>query len=76
MTPENDRFIMTKNQILARITGYLGGRTSEEIFFGDVSTGASNDIEVATRLARAMVTEYGMSSLGPVQYDQIKDLSS
>lgn len=70
MTPENDRFIMTKNQILARITGYLGGRTSEEIFFGDVSTGASNDIEVATRLARAMVTEYGMSSLGPVQYDQ------
>ncbi|HCY67272.1 MAG TPA: cell division protein FtsH, partial [Firmicutes bacterium] len=60
MTPENDRFIMTKNQILARITGYLGGRTSEEIFFGDVSTGASNDIEVATRLARAMVTEYGM----------------
>lgn len=70
MTPENDRFIMTKNQILARITGYLGGRASEEIFFGDVSTGASNDIEVATRLARAMVTEYGMSSLGPVQYDQ------
>lgn len=70
MTPENDRFIMTKNQILARITGYLGGRTSEEIFFGDVSTGASNDIEVATRLARAMVTEYGMSSLGPVQLEQ------
>lgn len=70
MTPENDRFLMTKNQMLARITGYLGGRSSEEIFFKDVSTGASNDIEVATKLARAMVTVYGMSSLGPVQYDQ------
>ena len=61
MTPEKDRFLMTKNQLLARITGYLGGRTSEEIFFGDVSTGASNDIEKATQLARAMVTTYGMS---------------
>lgn len=70
MTPEQDRFLMTKNQMIARITGYLGGRSSEEIFFNDVSTGASNDIEVATRLARSMVTEYGMSALGPVQYDQ------
>jgi cell division protease FtsH len=47
----------------------LGGRTSEEIFFGDVSTGAQNDIEVATRIARMMVTEYGMSPLGPIQYE-------
>ena len=70
MTPEKDRFLMTKNQMLARITGYLGGRTSEEIFFGDVSTGASNDIEVATDLARSMVTQYGMSELGPVQYEK------
>ena len=70
MTPENDRFLMTKNQLLARITGYLGGRTSEEIFFGDVSTGASNDIEVATNIARSMVTEYGMSNLGPIQYEK------
>lgn len=70
MTPENDRFLMTKNQLLARITGYLGGRTSEEIFFGDVSTGASNDIEVATQIARSMVTEYGMSDLGPIQYEK------
>lgn len=70
MTPENDRFLMTKNQLLARITGYLGGRTSEEIFFGDVSTGASNDIEVATNIARGMVTEYGMSELGPIQYEK------
>ncbi|MBM3909194.1 MAG: cell division protein FtsH, partial [Firmicutes bacterium] len=69
MTPEEDRFLMTKNQLVARIIGYLGGRTSEEIFFGDVSTGAQNDIEVATRIARMMVTEYGMSSLGPIQYE-------
>lgn len=69
MTPEEDRFLMTKNQLIARIIGYLGGRTSEEIFFGDVSTGAQNDIEVATRIARMMVTEYGMSSLGPIQYE-------
>lgn len=70
MTPAQDHFLMTKNQMLARITGYLGGRTSEEIFFGDVSTGASNDIEVATQLARSMVTQYGMSDLGPVQYEK------
>ena len=74
MTPEEDRFLMTKNELIARIVGYLGGRTSEEIFFQDVSTGAQNDIEVATRIARAMVTEYGMSSLGPIQYE--KDTSS
>lgn len=70
MTPEKDRFLLTKNQMMARITGYLGGRTSEEIFFGDVSTGASNDIEVATQLARSMVTQYGMSDLGPIQYER------
>jgi cell division protease FtsH len=51
------------------ITGLLGGRTSEEIFFDDVSSGASNDIQRATRLARSMVTEYGMSDLGPIQYE-------
>ena len=71
MTPEDDRFLVTKNELMARITGYLGGRTSEEIFFEDISTGAHNDIEVATRIARAMVVEYGMSSLGPIQYEQV-----
>ena len=70
MTPEDDRFLMTKNELIARITGLLGGRTSEEIFFQDVSTGASNDIEQATRLARLMVTEFGMSDLGPIQYER------
>ena len=69
MTPEDDRFLLSKAELEARIIGYLGGRSSEEIFFKDVSTGASNDIEVATRIARLMVTEYGMSSLGPIQYE-------
>ncbi len=70
MTPDDDRFLMTKNELIARITGLLGGRTSEEIFFKDVSTGASNDISEATRLARLMVTEFGMSELGPIQYER------
>ena len=70
MTPEDDRFLLSKSELEARIIGYLGGRSSEEIFFKDVSTGASNDIEVATRIARSMVTEYGMSALGPIQYER------
>ena len=69
MTPEEDRFLLTKSELEARIVGYLGGRTSEEVFFEDISTGASNDIEVATRIARMMVTELGMSPLGPIQYE-------
>jgi cell division protease FtsH len=70
MTPDEDRFLLTKKELEARIVGYLGGRSSEEIFFNDISTGAHNDIEVATRIARLMVTEYGMSSLGPIQYEK------
>ena len=69
MTPEEDRFILTKKELEARIVGYLGGRSSEETFFDDVSSGAQNDIEMATRIARMMVTELGMSSLGPIQYE-------
>jgi len=70
MTPEDDRFLLTKKELLAQITGLLGGRASEEIFFDDISTGAENDIQEATRLARMMVTEFGMSDLGPIQYEQ------
>ncbi|MCQ2801270.1 MAG: ATP-dependent zinc metalloprotease FtsH [Bacilli bacterium] len=70
MTPEDDRFLLSKAELEARIIGFLGGRSSEEIFFDDVTTGASNDIEVATQIARSMVTEYGMSSLGPIQYER------
>lgn len=69
LAPETDHYNLTKSQLIARIVGYLGGRTSEEIFFKDVSTGASNDIEMATRIARRMVTEFGMSPLGPIQYE-------
>ncbi|WP_343018379.1 ATP-dependent zinc metalloprotease FtsH [Catenibacterium mitsuokai] len=69
MTPREETYFSTKKQLLATITGYMGGRTAEEIFFGDVSSGAHNDIEQATRIARMMVTELGMSKLGPIKYD-------
>ena len=70
MTPEEDRFLLTKKELEARIVGYLGGRTSEEIFFDDISSGAQNDIEMATQIARVMVCELGMSELGPIQYER------
>ena len=70
MTPEEDRFLLTKKELIARIVGYLGGRSSEEVFFDDISSGAQNDIEMATRIARMMVTELGMSELGPIQYER------
>ncbi len=67
--PDEDRHSMTKNEILSTIKRALAGRIAEEIKFGDVTTGASNDFEKATELARRMVTQYGMSdSLGPIQY--------
>ena len=55
--------------MLEQITGLLGGRVSEELNFGEITTGAHNDFEKATKIARAMVTEYGMSDLGPVQLE-------
>ena len=69
MIPEEETFLQTKTSLLARITGYLGGRVAEEIVFGDVTTGAYQDFQTATKIARAMVTEYGMSDLGPIQYE-------
>ncbi len=66
--PEDDRHQMTKEELLAQITMSLGGRLAEEIKFGDVTTGASNDFQKATELARRMVTQYGMSELGPIQF--------
>ena len=69
MTPKEEKIMTTKKDLIARITGLMGGRASEEIFIGDISTGAYNDIERATKTARDMVTLYGMSDLGPVQYD-------
>lgn len=70
MTPKDEGFLMTKKQLIARITGLLGGRAAEELTFNDISTGAQNDIEKATKIARAMVTQFGMSSLGTVQYEE------
>ena len=70
MMPKEETYLATKSQLLQRITGLLGGRVSEEIHFKEVTTGAHNDFEKATKIARAMVTEYGMSDLGPVQLEQ------
>ncbi len=70
MTPEKETMLSTKKQLLAEITSFLGGRVAEEIMFDTVTTGAYNDFERATAIARAMVTEYGMSELGPIQYEQ------
>ena len=69
MLPKEDRFFMTKPELLDKIVGLLGGRVAEEITFGEVSTGAHNDFQRATAIARSMVTEYGMSDkLGPLQF--------
>lgn len=71
MLPKEEKIaILTKNELLAQITGLLAGRVSEELFFGEISTGASDDFSRATKIARAMVTEYGMSDLGAVQLEQ------
>ena len=69
MLPKEERYTATKRELLERIAGLLGGRVSEEVVFGEITTGAHNDFEQATKIARAMVTEYGMSSLGPVQFE-------
>lgn len=69
MTPKDETYFETKQQLLAEIAGFMGGRVAEEIFFGDISSGAANDIQQATRIARMMVTELGMSELGPIKYD-------
>ncbi|MDE5715831.1 MAG: ATP-dependent zinc metalloprotease FtsH [Anaeroplasmataceae bacterium] len=70
MMPKEETYFSTKTELTESIVGFLGGRVAEELIFSDVSTGAHNDFQQATRIARAMVTEYGMSSLGPVQYEQ------
>ena len=70
MIPKEERYTSTKKELLEQITGLLGGRVSEELNFGEITTGAHNDFEKATKIARSMVTEYGMSDLGPVQLEQ------
>ncbi|MDO4701225.1 ATP-dependent metallopeptidase FtsH/Yme1/Tma family protein [Erysipelotrichaceae bacterium OH741_COT-311] len=70
MTPKEEKFMRTRKDLMASITSYMGGRVAEEIYFDDITTGAYGDIESATKIARDMVTIYGMSDLGPIQYDQ------
>ena len=69
MLPKEETFLSTKKELLETISGLLGGRVAEELIFHEVTTGAHNDFEKATKIARAMVTEYGMSDLGPVQFE-------
>jgi cell division protease FtsH len=73
--PEEDRYLRHRNKFKADLAALLGGRAAEEIIFRDVTTGASNDLERATKLARAMVTQYGMSEkLGPLTFGEKEEL--
>ncbi|MCI8793771.1 MAG: ATP-dependent zinc metalloprotease FtsH [Bacilli bacterium] len=70
MLPTEEKMaINTRKELIAQITGLLGGRVAEELFLGEVTTGASDDFKRATKIARAMVTEFGMSDLGPIQLE-------
>ena len=71
MLPKEDKIgIMTKEELECQITGLLGGRASEKLFLSETTTGASDDFKKATRIARSMVTKYGMSDLGPMQLEE------
>ncbi|HZD57191.1 MAG TPA: ATP-dependent zinc metalloprotease FtsH [Anaerolineales bacterium] len=75
MLPEEDRTLMPRKKLLADMVGLLGGRAAEEVVFDDITSGASNDLERVTRMARAMVTRLGMSdALGPMVYGQKEEL--
>lgn len=73
ITPKKERILNSKNELLDTITSYMGGRCAEELFFDDITTGASGDIQSATRIAKDMVQTYGMSDLGPIQYNSGND---
>jgi cell division protease FtsH len=73
--PEEDRTLMPRKKLIADMIGFLGGRAAEELVFDDITSGASNDLERVTRMARAMVTRLGMSdALGPMVYGQKEEL--
>ncbi len=69
MQPKEETYLSTKKELLDQISGLLGGRVAEELVFDEMTTGAQNDLERATKIARAMITEFGMSDLGPVQFE-------
>ncbi len=70
MTPKEESFNYTKKELLESICGLLGGRVAEEVTFNEITTGAHDDFKKATKIARSMVTEYGMSSLGPMMLEE------
>jgi len=70
---EGNHYLMTKTEIENKIATLTGGRAAEEVAFGSVTTGASNDIEQATKLARAMITRYGMSDFGMVALETMEN---
>ena len=74
MTPKKEKFVQTKSELEAKIISYMAGRAAEEFFFGknEITTGAYSDIQEATKIARRMVTEFGMSNLGPIQYEKLE----
>ncbi len=70
---EGEKYLMTKEELENKIATFTGGRVAEELVFGDVTTGASNDIEQATKLARAIITRYGMSEVGMVAMESLNN---
>ncbi len=73
-TPEEERYLLSKDELLTRLVTFMGGRAAEEIVFNTVTTGASNDIEQATKVARAMITQYGMSEkFGLMALETVED---
>ena len=72
---KEERFLNTKNSILAEITGLLAGRAAEDLMFNDITNGATSDLKQATNLARRYICQYGMSQLGLVQMDDVRNLS-
>lgn len=75
LPPERDRYQLTQTRIISLITTMLGGRAAEDVVFGELTAGASEDIKRCTELARKMVTEYGMSPLGPIFYEARSEFS-
>ena len=73
--PGKDKLHETKTHLLERIAVMMGGRAAEEVIFNEVTTGASNDFDQATSVAKAMVVEYGMSSLGPINFGPTRDVT-
>lgn len=73
--PAQDKLHETKSHLLERLSAMMGGRAAEEVVFGEVTTGAANDFDQASRIAKAMVTEYGMSDLGPINYGPTMDVT-